>query len=350
MRRALPATLIALALFAVRPRVASAQPAPAPDEEEDHVAEKEVAADPKAPAVSSAILLDDSGRNVGVARQNQSVTKRKAWTVGGVFETHRMVRTEDLQGMARNKVMNYLFLFAGYGITPFDRVQVRTGIYQRFLADKGETGVRMDDIEPMYTRIVPLPAAVTMRASGSVILPLSYESQLMDLMFAPRLLAQFDRRFGTFNLTVRGGAAYWATKYKSTRGGDANPMVSLSTSVNGEYAMPFHESLSVGALVAAGASFLRDPTNARDPNVQRYGAVNDPQFGASQPVQNTYGAELYVRYILPEVQGVKSDFTIGYANGDYAVGYMRLNREGITRVYGFWRTNAEVYAELGIRY
>ena len=27
-----------------------------------------------------------------------------------------------------------------------------------------------------------------------------------------------------------------------------------------------------------------------------------------------------------------------------------LVRDGVNRVYGFWRTNAEVYAELGIRY
>ena len=59
---------------------------------------------------------------------------------------------------------------------------------------------------------------------------------------------------------------------------------------------------------------------------------------------------MYVRYILPELQGAKSDFTIGFANGDYAVGSMRLNREGPNRVYAFWRTNAEVYAELGVRY
>jgi hypothetical protein len=329
-------------------RPAFAQAPTVPDEEEKKEEEKKT--DKKPGEVSSAILTDDSGRNVGVAKKNQSTTKKKAWTAGGVFETHRLLRQQDLQGMGRNKTMNYLFLFAGYGITPYDRLQVRTGVYQRFLADQGETGVRMDDIEPMYTRVIPLPGKLTMRASGSVILPLSFESQMMDLICTPRILTQFDRRFGTLNLTLRGNGAYWITKYKTERGGDPNPYMSFSTSLTAEYAMPFHESLSVGAVMATGIALKHDPTNANDPNVRKYGVVDDPNYGQTQPINNTYGGEVYVRYILPELNAVKSDFTIGYANGDYAVGYMRMNRDGINRVYGFFRTNAEVYAELGIRY
>jgi hypothetical protein len=334
--------------------LAFAQPTQgAPDEEEEVNKDK-----PPEPAdqpaeggqgVSGAILLDDSGRNIGVARKGPPPPK-KAWTVGGVFETHRMIRQDDLQGQARSRAMNFLYLFGGYGLSNYDRIQFRTGVFQRFIGDQGETGIRMDDFEPMYTRIIPLPWKLTARTSGSVILPTSYESQRADLYCAPRILTQLDRRFGTLNITFRNSNAVWLHKYKASPGGDALPLFSISGSLNAEYAMPFHEQLSVGIIGFSGATFNHDPTNGDDPNVKRFGAVNDPQYGNTQPVQNSYGGEVYVRYILPEVTGVKSDFTIGYANGDYAVGYMRGNRDGVNRVYGFWRTNAEVYAELGIRY
>jgi hypothetical protein len=278
------------------------------------------------------------------------VSLQKSWSVGGVFESHRLIRQDDLQGAARSKAVNYLFLFAGYGITKYDRVMVRTGVFQRFVADEGESGVRMDDVEPIYTRMIPLPWQLTWRESLGVILPVSFESQKHDMIVTPRLITQFDRRFGTFNLTARNSTARWFHKYKSTPGGDALPYLSTSFSLTGEYAMPFHDSLSVGAIAFTGFTFNHDPENPNDPNVQRFGAVTDPQFGNRQPVQNSYGGEVYIRYLLPEVKGMKSDFTVGYANGDYAVGYMRMNRDGVNRVYGFWRTNAEVYAELGIRY
>jgi hypothetical protein len=337
----------ALALVAT-PSVAFGQ-APPPDEDEP----SEAAADEHKKdesGLNSAILLDDSGRNVGVAKKNHAAV-RKNWTLGAVFEAQRLINQEDLMGQGRNKFMNFLYLFGGYGITQFDRVQFRTGIYSRYLADSGETGLRMDDFEPMYQRIVPLPQKVTLRANASVILPLSYESQkLQGLLFAPRLLAQLDRRFGTFNLTWRGSSTYWINRYTTRAGGDANPYLSLSTSLNGEFAMPFHESWSIGTYLVAGAIFLHDPTNPNDPNVQRTGAVNDRFYGESQPVVNTYGFELFTRYIFPELNGVKSDFTFGYSNGDYPLGFMRMNRDGVNRLYGFFRTNAAFYAELGVRY
>lgn len=317
-----------------------AQMPPAPEEEEDVPQEKKV---------GGAIQSDDSGRNVGVAKKNQA-SLQKSWSVGGVMETHRLIRQDDLQGQARAKAINYLFLFAGYGITQYDRVMVRTGVFQRFIADEGESGVRMDDVEPMYTRIIPLPWSLTLRETLGVILPVSYESQRNDMIVTPRIITQLDRRFGTLNVTFKNSNAAWFHKYKANAGGDALPYASFSWSLGAEYAMPFHESLSVGAGAYTGVLLTNDPENANDPNVQRFGAVTDPQFGNRQPPQNSYGGEAFVRYILPEVKGMKSDFTVGYSNGDYAVGSMRMNRDGVNRVYGFWRTNAEVYAELGVRY
>jgi hypothetical protein len=338
----------ALVIGVVLLSASSASAQMVPDSEEDS-AEKEKAEKEQKEKVGGAIQSDDSGRNVGVAKQNQA-SLQKSWSVGGVVETHRLIRQDDLQGNGRSKALNYLFLFAGYGITKYDRVMVRTGVFQRFIADEGESGVRMDDVEPIYTRIIPLPWQITWRESLGVILPVSYESQRNDMIVTPRLITQLDRRFGTFNLTFKNSNAAWFHKFKTNAGGDALPYASFSWSLTGEYAMPFHESLSVGAIAYTGLTLTHDPENGNDPNVQRFGAVTDPNFGNRQPVQNSYGGSAFVRYILPEVKGAKSDFTVGYSNGDYGVGYMGMNRDGVNRVYGFWRTNAEVYAELGVRY
>ena len=325
--------------------------APTPDaDEEDHAQEANPDETKDKQGVNTAILMDDSGRNIGVARKKKKFAYRKPWTIGGVLESHRLVNQSDLQGNGRNKFINYLYLFGGYGITPFDRVQIRSGIYQRFTADAGESGMRMDDFEPMYTRVFPLPLKVTWRQTTGVILPLSYESQRATMRFAPRTTTQFDRRFGNLNMTLRGGVAYYNFKNKSGPGGNANPYLSLSTSLVAEYSMPFHESWSVGGIGVVGTSYRHDPTNGNDPNAARFGVVNDQTFGDSQPAQGRYGMEVFTRYILPTVKDVKSDFTIGYSNGDYAIGYLRANRDGINRFYGFFRTNAAVYAELGVRY
>lgn len=339
--------VIVAAVLVLLPSTAWAQ-MPMPESDED-TAEKEKAEKEQKEKIGGAIQSDDSGRNLGVAKKNQA-SLQKSWSVGGVFESHRLIRQDDLQGAARSKAVNYLFLFAGYGITKYDRVMVRSGLFQRFIADQGESGVRMDDVEPIYTRMIPLPWQVTWRESLGVILPVSFESQRNDMIVTPRLITQFDRRFGTFNLTFKNSSAAWLHKYKANAGGDALPYATFSWSLTAEYAMPFHDSLSVGAIALTGLQLTHDPENGNDPNVRRFGAVTDPNFGNRQPVQNSYGGEVYVRYLLPELKGMKSDFTVGYANGDYAVGYMRMNREGVNRVYGFWRTNAEVYAELGVRY
>lgn len=347
----IPASLaVAAAVFAVAPS------ALADDDDDDAPAEETKAQQPQSqgPDVSTAILTDDSGRNVGVARQNvdkAGAAKKKSWTVGTVFETHRLIRREDLNGAGRNKTLNYLYYFAGYGITPYDRVQIRGGIYQRFMADQNESGFRMDDVEAVYTRIIPLPLKITMRANGSVILPLSYESQKQQsLVIAPRAVAQFDRRFGTFNLTWRNSGTYWVNKYKSAAGGSANPYLTVSTSLNGELAMPFHESLSVGLYAYTAMTFQHDPENAQDPNAARFGAVTDPQFGNSQPRQQSYNMSAYARYILPEVNDIKTDITLGVSNGDGTLGSPNIIHDGVTHFYGFWRQSAQVYAQLGVRY
>src|SRR5688500_16973701 len=86
---------------------------PMPESEEDSAEKKEQMESKE--KIGGAIQSDDSGRNLGVAKKNQA-SLQKSWSVGGVFETHRLIRQDDLQGAARSKAVNYLFLFAGYGI------------------------------------------------------------------------------------------------------------------------------------------------------------------------------------------------------------------------------------------
>jgi hypothetical protein len=77
-----------------------------------------------------------------------------------------------------------------------------------------------------------------------------------------------------------------------------------------------------------------------------YGAVSDPQFGTSQPVQQSYGGDVYVRYTLPELSGFKSDVVLTFANGDPTLGYPTLLNDGIQHPYFLYYNTAEVYLAL----
>jgi hypothetical protein len=79
------------------------------------------------------------------------------------------------------------------------------------------------------------------------------------------------------------------------------------------------------------------------------GIVQDPTF-ANQPIQQSYGGEVFVRYELPTFTGIKSDISVAYAQGDPTIGYTSLLHDGVGHAYLGYRQTSEVYASLGLRY
>src|SRR4051794_13740857 len=131
--------------------------------------------------------------------EGQSADQPKAakkWQIYGVFETHRLVRQSDLGGDAPNKTFNFGYLYPSYDITPRDRVSIRAGFYQRFVADQGETGIRLDDTVFAYTRFIPLPEEIMLRVGGWVTAPTSFDSKKAGIVTVPRLLLRADKYFG----------------------------------------------------------------------------------------------------------------------------------------------------------
>src|SRR3569832_751762 len=98
----------------------------------------------------------------------------KVWEVGASYEYHRLLRSTDLGGAAVNKNVSYVGFSGRWDITPYDRLALRGGVYQRYLSDQNETGMRFDDLSLAYTRKIPLPADFTLRASFSLSAPTSY--------------------------------------------------------------------------------------------------------------------------------------------------------------------------------
>lgn len=279
---------------------------------------------------------------------------RKVWQVGGIFETHRLVRQDDLSGAARNKALNYLYLYAGWDPTPKDRFQLRGGFYQRFLADQGETGVRADDLSLAYTRTIPLPWKIDWRVTGSMLAPISFESQLAGIITSPRLTFTFERVFGDLTLGLRASGAYYIVKYRQEPGGGANPRASTLVGASAEYAMPFHRPLSVGLNIQTGYYWLYDRASMDNPTLAQFGNApvrpSEDPFLPTPPMNQTYGGEVFLKYVLPELVNVKSDLTLALAQGDSTLGYPGVIHDGRSQVYWMFRRSAQVYLALGVRY
>jgi hypothetical protein len=115
----------------------------------------------------------------------------KRWEIESTFETHRLIRQSDLaggyadpksdqgySGARKLSTFNYLLIGARYDLTPAnDRLRIRGGVYQYFLADPGETGFRGDDILTSYTHYFYLKDEFTLRVSPAFTIPISYDSQ-----------------------------------------------------------------------------------------------------------------------------------------------------------------------------
>ena len=297
------------------------------------------------------------------------VPKYKKWEVSGSFEMHRLVHTDDVAGgqpvpgppdagSSDNKFMNAYAASVRYDLTPKDRIGVRAYVYQRFLADQGENGFRFDDMVVTYTRLVPLPEKFRLQVGLWATIPTSYDSQLSGTITSGRLSLDLDRWFGTLDLNVRASEEGYIQRYDSYAGSGGavpNPLNRIAVVFNAEYHLPFLPALSAGLGLYTGWTwYLNIQTgnlNGSGVNSSEAanGIVQDPTY-ASQPIQQSYGDEVFVRYELPSFVGVKSDLSVAYAQGDPTIGYSSVLHDGVGHAYlGFYNTS-EVYASLGVRY
>jgi hypothetical protein len=283
---------------------------------------------------------------------NNDRVEQKAWTVGGGFETHHLVRQEDLEGQARYKQFNVLGLYAQYDFSQYDRVRVSGYVDEYFLADQGETGFRLDDIFLQYQRRVPLPHQFTLRASVQTSIPTSYQSTLTSEITSPGATLSLEKKFGRYvDVNGRGTGTLLIDKYATAYGGSPNARASVSLGGSISITMPFHEPLSLGFDGGTGYTWFYQPNNTTDqnPSVQANGTVGDPQF-SSQPISQSYFGEITLDYILPTFFGVRSDLLVAYADGDPTIGSISVLHDGVGHFYGFFRDSSEVYAAINAAY
>ena len=270
---------------------------------------------------------------------------KKKWQIYGVFETHRLVRQSDLGGDAPNKQFNFMYLYPSYDITPKDRVSMRAGFYQRFVADQGETGLRLDDTVFAYTRFIPLPEEFMLRVGGWFTAPTSFASKKAGIVTVPRLSLRLDKFFGRLGVKAITYGEYYVAKYRTAEGGSPNPQTHAAGLLEAEYRIPYIEKLFLGVSVATGYTWFYgvDSPNAGP-------TVGDSQF-TKQPVQQSYGGEIFARYEFPKWEGLMTDLTLAYAQGDPTLGYTSALHDGARHLYaGFNRHVSEVYAALSARY
>lgn len=290
--------------------------------------------------------------------------EEKPWDVTATYELHRLIRQEDVAGAL--KVFQLLGVSARYLLTAHDTISVFGGATQGFIADSGESGVRANDISLQYAHVFDLPVKLRLRVAAGSTLPLSYYSQLASNITTPFLTLGLSRRFGDSTLSVFIRGAYFIDRYREsaaldntsqgTGGGDPNTRFVLGEVLSAEYDMPFHRPLSVGVTAGHSDYWYYNPQNACPPNAGLAAAaggagacptaVQDPQFGNSQPMQESYGGEVFVRYVMPDLGGIKSDFTVALGNSTPNF----VLHDGVVHPYLLYRDTAEVYFALSGRY
>lgn len=267
-----------------------------------------------------------------------------AWHVGGFVESHRMIRQTDLQGQAMNKQYQMIGLSLGYDFTERDDIALRGYLYERLLADPGETGLRMDDLMLVYGHRFELPQGYKLRLYGALTAPTSFDSYLMGLITAPRLGLSSSWSTGGLKLTLSGYGEAFIVKYREMAGdGSPNPAAHIAGTLGVEYHTPWLTQLTAGASGALHRTWFYEPHGSTAASGIDVPPTADPQF-SSQPVQGSYAVQAYLRYDLPKIAGVETDFTLAYAQGTSQL------HDGVTHYYVFYREGSQVFASLAMQY
>lgn len=301
----------------------------------------------------------------GKSTQNPDVTtgkreEEKPWEVSGTFETHRMLRQDYVaEGLGQFKSFNVLYLTGKYSLTDNDIITLAGGAYQFFLADQGESGYRATDISLSYTHLFNLPERFLLRTTGTLTAPISFDSQLATNVTTPTLNVGLSRRFGDLLLSAGLRGSYFWDRYTTANcidnscgsqgSGQPNAKWTAGGYMSAEYAMPFHRPLSIGAAVTDSYLWYYDVGQGPAGAANNPGATRNPATD-NNPFQQSYGGEIFGRYIIPDVGGFKSDVTLALANGDPSLGYPSVLHDGVVHPYLLYYNSAEVYLALEGRY
>ncbi len=296
----------------------------------------------------------------GASTQYRTLTEQrpleKPWEVVGTFETHHLWQENYLaQGLGAVQTFNVFDLVAYFYATREDRFSIEFGAFEYFLADSGETGFRTDDISLDYSHVFKLPWQLRLRARAGSTIPISFTSQLASNITSPFVRLRLTRVFGDFTISAGGSGRVFIDRYSSSSAlgttgtnsgsGQPNPQWSASISASVEYQLPFYRAIALGASVVDSYVWFYEVGSCPYDSMC-YGAVSDPQYGNGQPVQQSYGGEIYARFALPELGGFKSNIVLALANGDPALGYPNVLNDGIQHPYFFYYDTTEVYAAL----
>ncbi|HEY8089338.1 MAG TPA: hypothetical protein VIF09_15870 [Polyangiaceae bacterium] len=290
---------------------------------------------------------------------NTKKVEEKPWEVGATFESHRLLRQDyNPDGTGPLKVFDLLYLVARYSLTDNDSISMSGGVIQQFNADNTETGFRSTDISLAYSHMFQLPQKFRLRASVGSNIPISYYSQLESNITSPTGSLSLSRKFGDLAVEARWSIRYAWDRYSSagpigSGGGDAAGATNLQWgtggSISAEYDMPFYRPVSAGLALTDSYAFYYKNVGAPPAGTPSYGATTNPVTDG-QPMAQSYGGEIFVRYVMPDLGGFKSDLTVALANGDPSLGYPSVLHDGVVHPYLFYYNTAEVYAALSGRY
>lgn len=311
--------------------------------------------------------VDTSQTQFGKSGTNPDTTQKKTeeekpWEIVGGFETHHLLEQGYLTTPKENQTFNIYSLSGRYNITSNDTVSVGGGAVQYLQADPTEPGWRLFDIGLAYTHRFELPEKFNLATTGSLTLPISYASQLASNITTPTIAVTLSRKFGDLFVALNLRGSYFWDKYSSADSlgagqsgsvagqgaGQPNVEWAAGGALTAEYSMPFHRAWSVGALVSDSYIWLYDVGQCPLQS-QCMGATTYPTID-NQPFQQSYGGEIFTRYILPDLQGFKSDIMLALANGDPSLGYPSLMHDGVVHPYLLYYNTAEVYVALSGRY
>ncbi len=279
-------------------------------------------------------------------------------------EYHHIIANYTGQNVANENLQSYL-ITAAFNPSPYDRFIIRYGILVPSLKEIGEPAVRSDDITIAYTRLIPLPGKVNLR----IIPRVDFGTAYLDVahggtIASPRLSISLERTFGPVTLYAIGLGQYYFDKYTTYgstgsyntdpngMGGNETPKGRIATVLEASLAMPFHKPLVVGVSGYFAATWNNvagcEPVTLSGymPSCQ---ASSDP-LSPTQPVENSFGGEAFIRYSFPTVGGVGFDLTGALANGDPTLGYQGLLHDGVARMNFGYNKVSEVYFSLNVKY
>jgi hypothetical protein len=332
----------------------------APEAAKDSKASRGAATEPTTPGPtadarpSSEVTAADA--ETGVEARLGDREGKRIWSIALGMETHVAIASHDDGSLTHTeKLVNFFFLSTQLFVSSYDQVRVDAGLFEHFLADPGESGLRLADTSLSYTHSLPIlteaglsPSAiptkgVLVRGGVSVTAPTSFSSRLLGIITVPRLRLSFERAFFDHSLFLSAGGfvEYYVDKYRSSPTGGTNAMSRYAVQAGADYCIPALKKLSAGVAVGSSWTYYYGVEGV---STTPYGTVADPQY-SSQPVQQNYNFQANASYALPTVKEIGSSFALAYSMGDNAL------HGGVQHLYfGYYRRSTELSASLSARY